>query len=146
MNTRSITISHNRRIERHITRAAEETVAFAARLVKTMHGGDVLALSGELGSGKTTFIQGLAKALGIKEHITSPTFVLMKIYRLPKPFKNITQLCHIDAYRLDFADELAVIGAGEYIGEAQTLAVIEWSERVAKMIPDDAIRIMFQHD
>lgn len=143
MNTRTITTKKDRQREEQITRSAGETQAFAKRLANTLHGGDVLALSGELGSGKTTFVQGLAKALGIREQITSPTFVLMKIYRLPKPFKNITQLCHIDAYRLDCADELAAIGAGEYIGDAQTLTVIEWPELVYAMVPKQATWIYF---
>lgn len=145
MNVRSITISHNSRIERHVTRAAEETAALAARLIKTIHGGDVIALSGELGAGKTTFVQGLARALGIREHVTSPTFVLMKVYQLKKSMNGITRLCHIDAYRLGSADELAAIGAGEYIGDAQTLTIIEWPERVSELILKSAIHISFDH-
>lgn len=146
MNTRTITIQQEHSgEEHHVTNSAEETVSLAARLVKNMHGGDVIALSGELGAGKTTFVQGLARALGIREHITSPTFVLMKIYRLPKPFKNIAQLCHIDAYRLDSADELAAIGAGEYIGDAKTLTFIEWPERVVGLVTESATHISFDH-
>ncbi|MEK7122832.1 MAG: tRNA (adenosine(37)-N6)-threonylcarbamoyltransferase complex ATPase subunit type 1 TsaE, partial [Patescibacteria group bacterium] len=77
--------------------------------------------------------------------ITSPTFVLMKIYKLPKPIHGIAQLCHIDCYRLGSSGELAAIGAGEYIGSGDTLTLIEWPERVSSIIPGDAIRIIFQH-
>lgn len=145
MEYRTITIRKNKHTVRHTTKYAVQTSTLAKRFLKNVRGGDVLALSGELGSGKTTFVQGLAKALGVREQITSPTFVLMKIYRLPKPFNNITKLCHIDAYRLDSAYELAAIGAGEYIGDASTLTVIEWPERVSGLIPQNAIRILFKH-
>lgn len=146
MNTRTITIQKERRVEeRREANSVEETHAFARHFLKELHGGDVIALSGELGAGKTTFVQGLARALGIREQITSPTFVLMKVYQLPKVMNDITQLCHIDAYRLGSADELAAIGAGEYIGDAKTLTVIEWPERVAGLIPRNACGIFFKH-
>lgn len=145
MNNRSITIQKERHTEEQITRSARATQAFAKHLANTLHGGDVLALSGELGAGKTTFVQGLAKAISIREQITSPTFILMKVYRLKKPLNDIAQLCHIDAYRLSSTAELAAIGAGEYIGDAKTLTVIEWPERVRGLVPDNATAISFMH-
>lgn len=145
MEHRTITIRKDKRTVRHATKFAEETKTLAGRILKTIRGGDVLALSGELGAGKTTFVQGLAAALGIREQITSPTFVLMKLYQLKKPSNGIAQLCHIDAYRLSSADELAAIGAGEYIGDARALTVIEWPELVEGCIPNNAVRITFHH-
>lgn len=146
MNTRYITLKVGGVSQQWITTSAAQTHALAQRFFKELQGGDVLALSGELGSGKTTFVRGFAKALGIREQITSPTFVLMKIHRLPKPFKNITHLCHIDVYRLNSADELAAIGAKEYIGDAKTLTVIEWPERVSGIIPKNALHLLFSHE
>ncbi|MBI4252736.1 tRNA (adenosine(37)-N6)-threonylcarbamoyltransferase complex ATPase subunit type 1 TsaE [Candidatus Uhrbacteria bacterium] len=143
MNERTITIESNGSKKVYKTRSAHQTHLLAQKIFKELRGGDVLALSGDLGAGKTTFVQGLAKALGIAEQITSPTFVLMKIYALPKPINNITQLCHIDAYRLSSSAELAAIGAVEYIGDAHTLTAVEWPERVSKLIPKNAIVFTF---
>lgn len=124
----------------------EDTHRFAVTLIEELRGGDVLALQGNLGAGKTTFTQFLAKKLGVKEQITSPTFVLMKLYVLPKPVNGIEQICHVDAYRLESADELEAIGVQEYIGTANTLSIIEWPERVKGSIPEDAIWISFELD
>ncbi|MDP2630496.1 MAG: tRNA (adenosine(37)-N6)-threonylcarbamoyltransferase complex ATPase subunit type 1 TsaE [Candidatus Uhrbacteria bacterium] len=126
------------------SRRPEDTNRFAGQLVKELHGGDVLALQGNLGAGKTTFTQFLAKELGIKEQITSPTFVLMKLYTLPVSTNGITRLCHIDAYRLESSDELEAIGAQEYIGSPDTLSLIEWPEKVQGSVPKNAIWISFE--
>lgn len=118
----------------------------AKELARELRGGDVLALSGNLGSGKTTFTQGLARALGIVVNVTSPTFVLMNIYELLKPINGIDGLCHIDTYRLESAQELQTIGAEEYIGRPDTLTIIEWPEKVKNLLPKDAIWISFELD
>ena len=92
-------------------------------------GAAVLALSGELGSGKTAFVKALAKELGVEETVTSPTFVIEKIYKLSHSrFKN---LVHVDAYRLESAHELEVLGFKELLQNAENLVAIEWPERVA---------------
>lgn len=102
----------------------------------------VIALSGELGAGKTTFTQGIAVALGIHEAVTSPTFVIEKVYELEnQPFKR---LMHIDAYRLKDAHELEVLGWKEVILDPSNLVIVEWPERVADIIPKDAIHASFE--
>ena len=145
MNTRIISIQKGERHERMRVQSARETQERAKHLLKELRGGDVLALSGEVGAGKTTFTQGIALALGVKDTITSPTFVLMKIYKLPAPLNGIAYLCHIDTYRLESADELRALGAEEYIGRSDTLTVIEWPEKVKKLLPAKAIWISFEH-
>ncbi len=103
----------------------------------------ILALEGELGSGKTTFIQGLAQALGIKEKVLSPTFVLMKIFSLEKkPFRNFI---HLDAYRIEKPKELLRLGFRELIRDPQNLVVIEWADRIKELIPKNAIWIHLVH-
>ena len=88
----------------------------------------VVFLSGELGAGKTTFTQGVAKVLGITEDVTSPTFVILKRYEIPDfIFKN---LIHIDAYRLKGYDELQKIRFEEYVNDADNLILLEWPEMV----------------
>lgn len=142
--TRIITVKDAGATERYVVKTVQDTERFSAQLVKKLHGGDVLALQGNLGAGKTTFSQFLAKELGIKEQVTSPTFVLMKLYALPVALRGITQLCHIDAYRLESLHELEEIGAQEYIGSTDTLSIIEWPEKVQGSIPKNAVWISFE--
>jgi tRNA threonylcarbamoyladenosine biosynthesis protein TsaE len=102
----------------------------------------VVGLSGDLGSGKTAFTKMLAKALGITETVLSPTFVIMKCYRLH--VTGYKFLFHIDAYRLDSAEELRALGWDEILAEPRNLIVIEWPERVKKLLPKDAREIKFK--
>lgn len=103
----------------------------------------VIALEGELGAGKTTFIKGFAKALGIKSHLTSPTFVLLKNYSLPTTHYKL--LWHIDAYRLKNYHDLLPLGIKETIADPQNIILIEWSDRVKPILPQKYIRIHIDH-
>ena len=123
------------------TNDAEETKNLGQLLAQELKGGEVLALLGNLGSGKTTFIKGLAQGLGIKHVITSPTFVLMKVY--PVKRHHIRQLVHIDCYRVA-GRELSKIGLGDYLNEPHTVVAIEWAEKL-KHLPKMTIPISFQH-
>jgi tRNA threonylcarbamoyladenosine biosynthesis protein TsaE len=114
----------------YITKSANETQNLAANLAKKLKGGDILALSGDLGGGKTTFVQGLAKGLRIKEKIQSPTFVLMKIYQIPK--KKFS-LCHIDLYRLKNEKDIESIGFQDYLKSSDYICVIEWAEKLRQL-------------
>ncbi len=106
-------------------------------------GATVLALSGELGAGKTTFVQGIAKSLGIEESVTSPTFVIMKIYDLlDQKFKR---LVHMDAYRLKGKEHLRVLGWDALISDPGNLICIEWPEKIQDAIPSDAIRVTLRY-
>ena len=102
----------------------------------------MVALSGDLGAGKTTFAQGVAQALGVQETVTSPTFVIEKIYKLENA--KWQRLIHIDAYRLKGAHELEVLGWKELVADTGNLILIEWPERVAEAIPEGATRISFE--
>ena len=95
----------------------------------------VLALHGDLGVGKTTFVQILAAELGVQEVVTSPTFVIQKIYELNHAAWDA--LVHIDAYRLEEAKELAVLGWEETVTQARTLICVEWAERIDEVLPLD---------
>lgn len=101
----------------------------------------IVALSGEFGAGKTTFVQGMAEALGVKEKVTSPTFVIEKAYELEH--QAFSRLIHIDAYRLKGSHELEVLGWKEIVRDPGNLILIEWPERVAACIPPDALRLSF---
>ncbi len=125
---------------------AAEAGAFARSLVPKESGATLVTLSGDLGAGKTTFTQGLAKALGVSEPVTSPTFVLAKSYHLPEgPFKK---LVHIDAYRLTEGKDLAPLAFSEVIEDAETIVMLEWPEIVADALPaiDVAVSILMLPD
>ncbi len=101
----------------------------------------VVALHGDLGAGKTTFTQTLARSLGVTESVTSPTFVIMKGYELEEQtFKN---LIHIDAYRLESSSELSVLHFDRILKEPRTLVVIEWAEKVTDLLPAEVINLSF---
>ena len=116
----------------------KETLAFAEKFSKTFRGGEVIALIGELGAGKTVFTRGLARGLEIKERVQSPTFLLMKIYEVRKSesqkVRKIKFLVHVDAYRLSNAAELVDIGILDWLGRADTVAVIEWADKVPELL------------
>lgn len=103
----------------------------------------VIALQGDLGSGKTTFVQAMAHTLGVKEHVTSPTFIIQKIYELEN--QQFQRLVHIDAYRLEGAQELEKLGWHELVKDPKNLIVIEWPEHVAGLVPSYAQHIHFTY-
>ncbi len=114
---------------------------FAAGLRASEIGATVVGLYGDLGAGKTSFTQGVAKALGVGDQVVSPTFVIEKIYELSdKPFHH---LIHIDAYRLEHSDELLHLGWRDITADPGNLILIEWPERVAGIMPPH-IKITFK--
>lgn len=130
------------------TKSARETQRVAALLVGELrrchlHKAMVIALTGELGAGKTTFVQGFAQALGVKENVLSPTFVLMKIYPLAR--KRFRRLAHIDCYRLASPNDLSHLGFKQILKDKDAIVLIEWAERVKKLVPRGAIWIRFRH-
>lgn len=107
-------------------------------LPKTDHA-TVVTLSGELGAGKTAFVQAAARYCGVEERVTSPTFVIERIYRVN--FKRFSALVHIDAFRLASSHELLTLGWRDLVQEPANLIFLEWPERVFDLIPPDARRI-----
>ncbi len=103
----------------------------------------VFALSGELGSGKTAFVKGLAETLLIKERVLSPTFVIERRYRVINR-RCFSHLIHIDAYRLSSSEELKNLGWEALIGSSKNLICLEWPENVSSVVPSLAIRINFE--
>jgi len=133
-----------------ISKSEKETHSFAKKIAKELRGGEVLCLIGDLGAGKTAFVKGLAAGLGIKNIITSPTFVLMKVYESLKRKniktlkQNLIRLAHIDAYRLDDGEQLLGIGVDDYFNDSNCIVVIEWADRVKDIWPKKAIKIEFK--
>ncbi len=102
----------------------------------------VVGLSGDLGSGKTTFSQSIARLLGVSDIVTSPTFVIEKIYKTNSVVFDT--FVHIDAYRLESASELENLGFYDLIGSPKTLVFIEWPEKVGAILPENLINIKFE--
>ncbi len=129
-----------------ITKNPKETQKLAADLAKKIISKKlskalVIALEGDLGSGKTTFIKGFSKTLGIKEKILSPTFVLIHKHKI----KNSKILYHIDAYRLKSEKDLLKLGIKEIFANSENIVMIEWADRVKRNIPKNATWINFEH-
>jgi len=103
----------------------------------------VVGLYGNLGAGKTTFTQAVAKQLGIKEKIQSPTFVIERIYEIPKKNFAFKRLIHIDAYRLQNPKELQALGFQKILKDKNNLIFIEWADKVFKILPKNHWQIFF---
>lgn len=106
----------------------EETADIAAEFAKTLKSGDVICLNGDLGVGKTAFVQGLARALGVTDYVSSPTFTIVNSY------DGILPLHHFDVYRINDCEEMYEIGYEEYI-YGDGISVIEWPEIIADILP-----------
>jgi tRNA threonylcarbamoyladenosine biosynthesis protein TsaE len=98
----------------------------------------VISLTGNLGAGKTTLVQQLARELGIQETVTSPTFTIMKSYAVPQPH-HFERLVHMDAYRIEDLEELRPLGLEGFLTTPGNLICIEWAERIASVLPQDTI-------
>jgi len=126
-----------------ITCTIEETHLLAESLAATIKPGQLIALRGDLGSGKTAFTKGFAKALGIKQHITSPTFLIVKTYEVVRD--DIRKLYHLDLYRLESEEEIKGIGITEILKDPYGVVIVEWAERMGGLLPKDRIDIYLEY-
>jgi tRNA threonylcarbamoyladenosine biosynthesis protein TsaE len=123
--------------EQYITHSPDETEALARRLAERLPARATIALYGDLGSGKTRFVQGLAFGLGIQVPVTSPTFVIINEYR------GRRRLVHVDLYRLHSAHEILDLGFQEYL-DGECVTAVEWAERGEDLLPADAVRVRLE--
>lgn len=134
-----------------ITSSSKETQKLARDFAKNLQGGDVVALYGDLGSGKTTFIQGLAKGLGIKKRIISPTFVIVRFYELQAQKSKLKSLepgtfCHIDLYRTESAHDLRGLGLEDILNDSSNIIAIEWAEKLKSLMLEKRIDVEFLYE
>ncbi len=122
-----------------VCNSIEETQQLAMRLAKIIVPGTVIALVGQLGTGKTTFTKGFAKQMGIKDHVTSPTFKLVSEYE-----GESYKLNHIDAYRLDGPNDFLNIGGEEYLTPKNSITIIEWGDILYDLLSNKVIRVVFE--
>lgn len=122
-----------------ISKKEDDTIAFANRLSSNLQNGDVIVLTGELGSGKTKFTQGILKYFGLDDEISSPTFTIVNEYH-----KDSINIYHFDVYRLSDVDEFYAIGGEEYFNNG--ICIIEWGELIKDALPKDYLHIVFSKD
>src|SRR5258708_2499180 len=134
------------------TKSSEETQQFAEDFIKrrlldqgvSLPNALVITLTGDLGAGKTTFVQGLAKELGIEQRIISPTFIIVRKYSITYKVSSIRNFYHIDLYRVESESALQGLGLEEILHEKDAVVVIEWPERLGKLLPEEKVDIKFE--
>lgn len=117
----------------------QEMLDFAKHYAKSLQGGDVILLSGNLGAGKTTFTKGIALGLGILDDVTSPTFTIMQVYPIQDNPK-LTQLVHIDTYRVHDEQELINIGVQDYLSDKKSITIIEWPDKLKELLSNSTLK------
>lgn len=123
-----------------ISRSEQETEAFASQLARRLPRGTVLALHGNLGAGKTVFSRGFARGLGITEPVSSPTYTIIQEYPLPEG----GYLFHLDLYRIENSRSALAFGVDEYLNDPGAYALVEWSERIADILPPETRRLTIE--
>ncbi|MFZ2189216.1 MAG: tRNA (adenosine(37)-N6)-threonylcarbamoyltransferase complex ATPase subunit type 1 TsaE [Candidatus Magasanikiibacteriota bacterium] len=129
------------------TKSQQETINLGKSIASKFKPGDIILLEGNLGAGKTTLTKGIAEYFGIKKNITSPTFSLMNVHEIQR-FKDskIQRLVHVDTYRLEDEKDLIEIGIEDYLGNPDTICLIEWPEKISKLLSSKkVIRIKIEH-
>ena len=122
-----------------ISHSEEETKQIAMKIASKLNIGNVLVLTGDLGSGKTKFTEGILEYFGFKDEISSPTFTIVNEHTSDK-----INVYHFDVYRLEDSDEFLAIGGDEYFEKG--ISIIEWGEIIEDVLPDNAIKIVFSRD
>jgi tRNA threonylcarbamoyladenosine biosynthesis protein TsaE len=125
--------------------SADETRVVGEKIGRMLTVGDVVCLSGELGAGKTTIVKGIVNGLGVKTEAVSPTFTIVNEYGGGYGEENGPTVFHFDAYRLGGSDEMEEIGFEDYF-DRNGVILIEWPERIAGLIPENAVRIRMDRD
>lgn len=121
----------------YISKSKQDTITFAESFAKNLKSGDIIVLSGELGSGKTKFVQGVLKHFGLENEISSPTFTIVNEYNSDK-----MNIYHFDVYRLEDSDEFYAIGGEEYFSSG--ICLIEWGEMIEDILPKPYTKIIFR--
>lgn len=131
--------------ESYQSSTAQETQERGAQFARTLMPGTLVCFRGDLGAGKTTFIQGLLAACGAEKPYVSPTFVLMKEYDLAFPTETgVRRIYHADAYRIERADDFEKIGFSEWLSDREGVVLLEWPERIASILPEQYIEVSLE--
>ncbi len=131
--------------EEIVTNSFEETQKLGEKIGSDLKTGAILALFGNLGSGKTTFVQGLAKGQGIKKRIISPTFIIVRNYELGIRNQEVKIFYHVDLYRVENEKEVQGLGIEEILNDQKSIIAIEWAEKIKELLPKKRIEIYFEY-
>jgi tRNA threonylcarbamoyladenosine biosynthesis protein TsaE len=123
-----------------LSKSDSQTAALGAFVAATLKPGAIVALTGELGTGKTCFSRGICKGLGVRENVCSPTFALLNIYKTGK-----IPVYHFDVYRLQAANEVFELGIDEILRGDSCICLIEWADKISSLLPEDIIQVEFAH-
>ena len=126
----------------YLTYSLQETCDLAHKIAQKSHPGDIYALFGQLGSGKTIFAQGFARSLGVKKTVTSPTFNIFKSYKTKRPDISLN---HLDCYRISSFEDAYSIGLPDIISDKKSISIIEWPEKILGILPENIIKIKFKY-
>jgi len=131
-----------------LSNSQEQTIEIAKQFASTLKGGEVVCLHGDLGAGKTTFVKGIAEYFGInKDEIISPTFIIANNIECKGALQcaptSISNIIHIDAYRIEDENNMLESGVLEYFGDKNSIVFIEWSENIKKYIPENNVKHIF---
>jgi tRNA threonylcarbamoyladenosine biosynthesis protein TsaE len=137
-------------MKRFLTKSEKETEKLGEKIGKKIlkkkldKTAKILALEGDLGGGKTTFLKGFAKGLGIREKILSPTFILFRKFNIKHRTSNFEHFYHIDCYRVEKEKEILNLGFREIIKDPKNIVAIEWAEKIKKILPKKVLKIKFK--
>lgn len=123
----------------YISNSENDTIKIAKKIAETLKPDDTIVLTGELGSGKTKFTEGILEYFGFKDEISSPTFTIVNEYK-----NESIKIFHFDVYRLEDLDEFYAIGGDEYFGKG--ICIIEWGEQIEEALPKNYLKISFSRD
>ncbi len=128
------------------TSSEKQMIDLGKEIASKLKGGDIVLLYGDLGAGKTTLTKGIASYFGIEE-VVSPTFTLMQEYQVNKSASTqVSKFAHIDTYRLENEEDLVEIGAEDYLGDEDTICIVEWPEKIATLLEGKkVIKITIEH-
>ncbi len=132
----------NIEFETFISQNEQDTADFAKKIAEMVSPGTVIALYGNLGAGKTVFSRSFAKAIGVKENVSSPTYTIIQEYKLDGQF---SYLYHLDLYRINNSRDALAFAVDEYLNDRNSYSLVEWPERIEDILPPDTIKIMIEH-
>ncbi len=121
----------------------QDTRRIAREILRQLGRRNIILLSGQLGTGKTVTVQAIAEELELKDDVSSPTYVLMKIYPLQN--SDFDRLVHVDLYRIEYNQDVDELGLTDYLADARSLVVVEWPERIMGSWPSDALLVQFDY-
>jgi tRNA threonylcarbamoyladenosine biosynthesis protein TsaE len=128
--------------ESFISKSEQDTIDFAEKIASIVTPGSVIALYGNLGAGKTVFSRAFARAIGVKEAVSSPTYTIVQEYKLDGKF---AYLYHLDLYRINNSRDALAFAVDEFLNDSNSYALLEWPERIDDILPPHTIKIMIEH-